>query len=376
MIIGFNLLYLIPNQVGGTETYARALIKRLVAQRAMGDKFYLFCNQENAASFQPLASNDSVMIISLPVAASNKAWRLLFEQLCLPWYLLWHRIQLLHSLGYLSPFITSCPQITTIHDLNWHYHPEDFGKIEKLAWEWLVRLSAKSATHIITDSHASRKSLIEVLQVPAKKVSTIHCGVPELVKPASKTLQRHAIHQPYILTVTSMVEHKNVPFLLQVFATVAKKHRQLQLVIVGLGGKSAPQVASLCRELGIESRVVMPGWVSEGDLSALYHQAEVFVFTSLYEGFGLPILEAFQAGVPVVSSPAFSLREVIGEGGLLADPQNVTAFAAALDRVLSSSSLRRKLIAAGTKQKALFSWQLAADQTYNIYHMVMKFRDG
>jgi glycosyltransferase involved in cell wall biosynthesis len=264
------------------------------------------------------------------------------------------------SLGYSQPFFLPCKSVVTIHDLNWYYHPEDFDIVTGKIWEVITRLSAKFATHVITDSRASRKSLIAVLNLKTEKITAILHGTPTKVVMSrfdrATRLKSLGIHKPYIFTVLSSAPHKNLITLLKSFKSIEDSNKSLSLVVVGLGSKS----------LAKDSRIKNLGYVTRQDLVALYQESSVFVFPSAYEGFGYPVLEAMQYGVPVISSDAFSLKEVVSKYGLLNPPYEVNGYTKKIKLVLSDKVLYNKLVQEGKTRSNMLSWTITARKTLKI----------
>ncbi len=366
MRIGLNLLYLVPDDVGGTETYARELLSALLPKLRADDRLIAYCGQETAPTFAP---HPKMRVVTLPFYSKDRAVRLLVEQTLLPIRCFTDRLDVIFSLGYSAPFLHPCPSVVTIHDLNWYYHPEDFGPVSLLLVRFISQMSAFSSSHIITDSQASYASLVSVLGVPSAKVTPILHGTPRVVK----VKKRKTGH--YLFTVVAGIPHKNLATLLRAFAAVAQTDSKLKLLVCGLGGRAERSSEALIKELGITSRVRLLGYVSPAKLAALYSQAKIFVYPSAYEGFGYPVVEAMSYHVPVISSNAFSLHEVVGKAGIQIDPYDVKAYAKAINSLLSSESRRKKLVKLGSQRVRELSWDKTAVKTLNIlnqYHRERK----
>lgn len=348
MIIGLNLLYLIPGKVGGTETYARELVAHLLNN----NKVIIFCGQEASKIFTQSAN---LQIIPLPMRSANRFARLILEQSLLPVLSAWNKIDVLFSLGYSAPLIHTMPSVVTIHDLNYHYHPEDFSLLNRLMWKVLTQLSARFSNYVVTDSLSSAKSIINVLGLNPSKVTSILHGTPATLSVPAKQTKR-----PYLFTVLANYPHKNLKTLLQAFDHISQENSELDLVICGLG-KQSSSIA----------RVKYLGYVTREELASLYKGALAFVFPSAYEGFGYPVLEAMSYGTPVISSNATSLAEVVGDGGILVDPYDVGGYVEAISRLIKSPDLRAKLIKRGKKRASELKWEDTAKQTLNILRKVV-----
>lgn len=364
MRIGINLLYLVPSKVGGTETYARGLVAAL-QKIDKKNEYFLFCNKENRDIF---AKSKNFKIIVLPFRASNKVLRVLFEQLALPFYVLRYKIEILHSLGYVAPLINFCSSLVSIHDLNWHFYPEDFNVFEGAALKFLVPNSARICDLVVTVSDSSKRGIVDILGVPKKKVKVVYAGTPKLEKPYSiSRLKKLGIYKKYIFTVSASHPHKNLITLIKAFLILKKKSYDLNLVVAGLRGRAHKNVQNFIKKNYLSEDIKILGWVSDKDLSTLYKYSEVVVLPSVHEGFGFPLVEAFSFGKPVVSSNAFSLKEVAGNAAHLVNPLEPDQFADGIARILDNPRYKNKLIKLGEKRFKIFDWRKSARELLNIY---------
>lgn len=361
MNIGVNILYIIPDKIGGTETYARNIIPALSKKLRRGDKLILFAGYETAPTF-PTTHN--IEIITLPVRSANRLARILAEQFLLPLYCVYYKVNIMYSLGYSAPFLHHCPSVVTIHDVNWYYHPEDFSPVNRLIWEYLTRLSAITSDHIVTDSKYSANSIVNILRVPLQKVTPILHGVPAPIKlskkEATENLAKLKIKKPFILTVVAGYPHKNLSTLLKVFAIIAPKYKSLLLVVCGLGGKADISNLKLMKNLGLHARVKILGYVDRKVLASLYLNTEVFIFPSAYEGFGYPPIESMSYGAPVVSANSSSLPEVVGNGGYLVDTYAVEQYVKSIETILTNKHLRNELVRQGKERIRKLNWEKSA----------------
>lgn len=349
MKVGLNLLYLIPGKVGGTETYARELVASLCKK----EQVIIFCGKETKQTF---VENSNLEVVSLPIYSSNRIMRIIIEQTLLPIVCLIKKIDILHSLGYSAPIIHPFPSVVTIHDLNWHYHPEDFSKISLYIWKYLTILSAKYSDHVITDSLSSAKSISEVLNISKSKITTIMHGTPSVLQ-----VKPYISKVPYIFTVAANYPHKNLSTLITVFNTLSKKYKDLILIVSGLGGKKKSN-----------KNIKYLGYVSRKELAELYAGATVFVFSSAYEGFGYPVLEAMSYKVPVVSSNAFSLSEVVSNSGILVNPYDIENYVKAISSLLESQALHDKYVVRGVARSKQLNWEKTSHETIFVYNQLLK----
>lgn len=363
MVIGINLLYLIPGRVGGTETYARELI----GEMSKTTKLVLFCGRDTALTFE---SSQNIKIVTLPIYSSNRFVRLIAEQTILPWLCYRVGVTALFSLGYSAPFVHSFKSIVTIHDLNWYYHPEDFSKFDRFAWKWLTIFSVKTSDQIIAISQATADSIHKVLGVDTKKINTILHGAGQikLIKQdeAKKRIQLLGVTSPYLFTVLAGYPHKNLITLLKAFKIVVKNFPKLSLVVCGLSGRADINNQNYINENNLNKNVIFLGYVNELDLAALYTRAEIFVFPSAYEGFGIPVIEAMQYGVPVISSNAYSLSEVVGNGGVLVSPYDISEYVDSISDIFVSSKNRVDLIKRGKIRSRKLKWSETVYKMLNL----------
>ncbi len=351
MKIGINTLFLIPNKVGGSETYSRGLIRALY-EYDKKNEYVIFCNKENYYTFDNRYNR-----VLIPINATNRFVRIVAEQLILPIYLYLNKIDVVYSLGYTTPFFTTCKTIVNIFDLNWHYHPEDFSFFQKLILKFFVTGSARFADAITTSSFSSKKSIKERFNIK-KPVEVIYMGMPLMDKPILKnSLLKLGVEMPYIFSLTAAYPHKNILGLLNIFKSIVDKGYKISLVIAGLGGKSENEMKEFIRRNKLGRNVKILKYVDNTTLSALYKYAKLFLFTSFYEGFGVPLLECFRFGVPVISSNAFSLKEVLGSGGVGVDPYDNKAFVREVEKSLVDTEHLNALKVKSMERVKDFDWK-------------------
>ncbi|CCW35491.1 glycosyltransferase family 4 protein [Chthonomonas calidirosea] len=370
MRIGINLLYLLPNHVGGTQTYAEGLIQGL-ASIDKDNEYCLFVNLE-AENLQ-LTDAPNVRKVVCPVRASSRRARYLYEQLQLPQRIKREGIELLHSCGYVGPLWPACPHIVTVHDLNYIAFGNQMEASRRLMLAFLVPRIARRAARVIAVSEFTRQELIVHIGLKKEQICVIH-EAPKARPPCPKqklqeVRQQFGLDGPYLLAFSSLSPHKNIPFLLEGFSKIASIY-SYPLVLVGHTPPGS-EVEQKIEQLGLGDRVIRTGYVADDVVSALLDGATLFVFPSKYEGFGLPILEAQQAGVPVVCSQVASLPEVAGEGALYFDPHSQTSLLSALRTALDDDSIRKALRQKGYANVARFSWKKAAEETLALYKAVL-----
>jgi glycosyltransferase involved in cell wall biosynthesis len=355
--IGVNALYLLPGGVGGTEIYLRQLLRAL-AEIDSPHQYLVFTNRETGSDLVPRSSQFEYCPQS--VHASNRVSRILYEQLQLPGVLRSQKIDVLLNPGFTGPLLTSRPCVTVFHDLQHVRHPEHFRRFDLPFWRLLLWQAARNSTHLIAVSEATRRDLLAHYQLPSDAVSVVSHGV----EPEFFSLVRQRDDQgPYILCVSTLHPHKNLERLVRAFAGLQQRHPRLRLVLVGMRGFHAEQIEKQIVESGVSSSMEVTGWISRERLYELYRRATIFVYPSTFEGFGMPVLEALAAGLPVACSDIPPLHEVAGDAALFFHPEHDEQLIAALDQLLTDSALVARLSIEGPARARLFTWSQAAQAT-------------
>lgn len=283
-----------------------------------------------------------------------------------------------HSYGHLVHFLNPARTVVTVHDLAPLGAPEPGGRwgVSARLWRWSLQGTLRAA-RLIADSAFTREELLRWTGYPAGRIVVIPCGVAPAFRPLENESALRAVRERYDLPEGRLLLHvgheaprKNLAGLLQALAHVVQAARDVHLVQVG--AQPGKDEEALVAQLGLQGRVCWLGTVPGRDLPALYNLATCFAFPSLYEGFGLPVLEAMACGTPVVCSHLASLPEVAGDAAYLADPREPTALAQALLEVLEDAALRRRLREAGLRRAATFTWARTAAATANVYREVWR----
>jgi glycosyltransferase involved in cell wall biosynthesis len=269
--------------------------------------------------------------------------------------------------------------VVTIHDLNYHFHPEDFSWAALWVHRFLVPMAAKRCSKVFTGSHFSEQSIRHILGTPQEKVTTIYYAAdgnfreemtPQDIDQMKKTF---GLGGDFILSITGSYPHKNLGGLLEAYRVLCENYRmEMPLVLVGVKGTSHSVVAKWTAQNPHCGRVVVTGWLASKDLAGLYSSALFFVFPSKYEGFGFPVLEAMGFGLPVISSSAASLPELVGDAGILVDPESPESLAEAMLKCLNDSFLRKQLSEKGRERFKKFSWKETVKQTLREYMAVIR----
>ncbi|HEV2687865.1 MAG TPA: glycosyltransferase family 1 protein [Bryobacteraceae bacterium] len=339
--IGVNALYLIPGGVGGTEIYLRNLLAGLAEIDAV-NQYVVFTNRETGADLVPQRSN----FVHAPqsVRASFRPGRILFEQFALPGAVRRHRLNVLFNPGFTAPLVCRCPMVTVFHDLQHKRHPEYFRWFDLPFWQFFLWASARRSRGLIAVSEATRQDLQRYYGVDAQ---VVHHGVERQFFEIAKKREP----KDYLLCASTSHPHKNLDRLLRVYRQAGNLP---PLVITGVRGFAAREVEALAGE-----GVKITGWIPREELFELFRGARGFIYPSTFEGFGMPVLEAMAAGVPVACSDIPPLREIASDTVRYFDPA-------------SDDQIRSALadLAAGTlptepaqRRAAEFSWEKAARET-------------
>lgn len=372
MHVGLNLIFLTPGESGGMETYARELLPALAGRDGL--RLTAFVNRSAAAAGGPWADVADQVLVDVDV--TNRIQWVRGEQQLLPGLARAAGVDLIHSLASTAPLRGGIPRVTTIHDLIYLKVPEAHFGLRGLGMRVLVPAAARRSDRLVVDAVSTRDDLVEHLKVAASKIDV----VPLAADPASPVRATPEVElrtelglaqRPVLLSVSAKRPHKNLPRLLHALAALPAARRPV-LVIPGYPTPHEQELWALSRELGIESDLRMPGWMSDSDLEGLYTVALAFVFPSLYEGFGLPVLEAMRRGVPVACSDRSSLPEVAGDAALVFDPEDAGAISAGLTRLLDDEALRKRLGDAGVVQAARFTWKRTAALTVESYRRTLE----
>lgn len=365
-------------QGAGIGRITRELLRAL-SQRDHTNQYRLIYASAPGAADQPLP----------PLGPNFRVRRLPFDDLWLA--RLWHRAQvpfpvnaltgridLFHAPDFtLPPVLPGTRTVLTVHDLSFVRDPESAVPVLRAYLNRVVPRSVARATHVLADSRATRDDLIALYGTAPEKISVLYSGVNPVFQPVSDPARLAAVRAKYglgsaafVLGLGTLQPRKNFARLIQ--AVARQPDQQLNLVLVGGKGWLYDAIFAEVARSGLEGRVIFPGFADDEDLPALYSAARVFAYPSTYEGFGLPILEAYACGTPVVTSTASCLPEVAGAGALLVNPTDVDALAAALHQTATDETLRARLITQGFQRVNAFTWDAAAQQLLEIYQTVAR----
>ncbi len=372
MHVGLNLVFLVPGEQGGMEVYARELLRALPAVRP-DLRVTAFVNREARAAGGEW--DEFAEVVEVPVFARSRVQWVRGEQQLLPRLARRAGVDVLHSLASTAPARGRFRRVVTIHDLLYRVIPDAHFGILGLGMRALIPTAAHRSHRVIVDSQSTHDDVRRFLHVPERKldvvplgVGTTFAGVPE---PAASLRERYDLGaRPVLLSVSAKRPHKNLARLLEALAAIDAARRPV-LVIPGYPTPYEAVLRERAASLGVLGDVRFLDWVSGPELEGLYALAAAFVFPSLYEGFGLPVLEAMRRNVPVACSDRSSLPEVAGDAALLFDPEDPRAITAAIERLLGDPAGAQRLRAAGREQAARFTWAATARATAASYDRAM-----
>ena len=363
----------------GNETYIGNLIKSL-AEVDGDNRYTLYLAQAEAAAswragFCQRFPNFTVRLLPPPTPLVRVPVALEFELRLRP-------VDILH-VQFTAPLFCPVPVLATIHDLAFEHMPETFTRRGSLQLKFTVRWTARRAARIATVSEYSRQDLLKTYKLPPEKVVVTHNGIGSNFSPEPASAvegqnlrQRFEIERDFILVVGSLQPRKNLVRLIRAYSELRKRlpDFKYQLVIVGRKLWLANEVFAEVNKQEWGRDVIVTGYVADEDLPAFYRSASAFVYPSLFEGFGIPPLEAMACGTPVVTSNTSSLPEVAGDAALLIDPYDEQELANALLRIVKDEPLRARLRERGLAQSKKFTWRNAAEKTLQLYRETAKFK--
>jgi glycosyltransferase involved in cell wall biosynthesis len=373
MHVGLNLIFLVPGETGGMEVAARELIPALV-EAAPEVRFTAFVNREAAAA-KDGPWGELLPMVTVPVNARNRVQWVAGEQLLLPRLAAREHVDLVHSLASTSPAWSRFRRVVTVHDLIYARFPEAHAGIRDLGMRVLVPLAVRRSDRVIVDSHSTQRDLVELLGTSAERIDVVPLGIGTVARseplPESELRERLRLgERPIALSLSAKRPHKNLLALIGALALIPKEHRPL-LVLPGYPTEHEAVLRERARTAGVEEDVRFLDWLSGEEFEGLWQVAKAFVYPSLYEGFGLPVLEAMARGVPVACSSASSLPEVAGDAALMFDPHDEAAIAAALERLLSDLAEAERLRVRGLARAHEFTWERTARLTLESYRRAL-----
>jgi glycosyltransferase involved in cell wall biosynthesis len=368
------LIFLVPGETGGMEVAARELIPALLSAAPAGMRFTAFVNREAAAAGGG-PWGELLPAVTVPVNARNRVQWVLGEQALLPRLAARAGVDLLHSLASTAPLWGRFRRTVTVHDVIYARYPEAHSGIREKGMSVLVPSAARRSDRVIVDSQSTRDDVVELLGTDPDRIDVVPLGLGTMRRadPLSEEEVRARFglrERRVVLSLSAKRPHKNLGALITALAEIPEPERPV-LVLPGYPTAHERELRRRAEELGAEDSVRFPAWISAAELEGLWAVATAFVFPSLYEGFGLPVLEAMARGVPVACSNASSLPEVAGDAALLFDPHDPSAITRALRSLLDDAELRERLRTLGSARAQRFSWERTAELTLASYRRTL-----
>ena len=362
MLIGFDASRAALANHTGTETYAYQLLLAMANLTSADFRLRLYTHQPPQPAKWPQGDFVETRIIPFP-----RLW----THLRLAAEISRHPPNALFVPAHALPLYCPVPAAVTVHDLGYLHYPDAHTPFQRRYLDWTTRRHTRVAQRIIADSTATKNDLIQHYGANPETIRVVHLGVDSALEPVedervvNAVKARYGISGNYLLYLGTLQPRKNLLRLLEAFERVSRRH-PVSLVLAGGKGWLYDEIFDRARALKLEDRVIFPGFIPEADKAALLSGAVAFVFPSLYEGFGLPALEAMACGAPVLTSNVSSLPEIVGDAALPVDPHSVEAISDGLLRLLSDSALRQSLVGRGKQRAQNFSWEKAAGQVMEI----------
>jgi len=397
MLIGIDASRAVAGQRTGTETYSLNLIRALVGL-GTGHRFWLYTNRKRSPPLQEIASAQTT---SLAMTAQGPN----IEIRAIPCPRLWTHIRLSAEMltrppdvlfvpAHVLPLIHPRRSVVTVHDLGYLWYPQAHRPADRRYLDWSTRWNAQQAAAVLADSQATKADLARAYGINPAKIHVIYLGRDAALGPVrdadllAAVRERYGITGRYLLYVGTLQPRKNLARVIEAFGRLAGDPSagsgqaptlaDIQLVLAGKRGWLYDDLFAQATRAGLAERVIFPGYITDTDLPALLSGATAFVFPSLYEGFGIPVLEAGACGVPVITSNTSSLPEVAGDpsagsgqaAALLVDPHDVDAIADAMYRLITDAGLRAELTRRGQENIKRFSWEKCARETLAVLEAV------
>jgi len=349
----------------GTETYSLELIKELANMASTSHRLRLYTPHPPQHTDWPDSPHVETRIIP---------WPRLWTHMRLAVELRQHPPDVLFVPAHVLPLYCPVPAVVTVHDLGYCYYPEAHRNFDRWYLDWTTRRHTRVARHLVADSLATQQDLVNFYDADPRNIEVVYLGRDESLVPVTEanvikqTRAKYKIEGDYLLYLGTLHPRKNLVRLVEAFhkTSTALQNGEIKLVIAGKKGWLYDTIFERVRQLGLTDRIIFAGYVEAVDKPALLSGALAYIFPSLYEGFGLPVLEAMACGTPVLTSNISSLPEVAGEAALLVDPHSTDEIATGLTQLVTNSDLRRQLVAQGYQQIQKFSWQKAATQVFEL----------
>jgi len=367
----------IDGRMGGTRGGIGVYIRECISQLADIDKknqYFVIVNKHGDGSFIPSADNFTILLSSITRKHYfiKDLWNLFF----LPFLLKANNIDIYFNPRYILPFFKrNTKMVVTLHDMIAFLYPEIWSGLSGFRIRNYIKLSSQRADVILTVSNSAKKDIVRILKIPEDKIKVIYCGVnKKLYKPIPDlSLQglvkrKYGIRKKFILIVGPLGTRKNHDRLIDAYSILPKYIREdYQLIITGEKKGTYNNLLKKASKTRLADDIVFTGFIPEKEMPMVINAASLFVFPSLYEGFGIPLLEAMACGTPILASNVSSIPEVVGSAALLFDPYNINEMASVIDRVVTDKDLRQKLVQRGFERIKKYSWENTAKEILGVF---------
>ena len=370
--VGLNALVLRTDasyRNAGPSRYTTNLVEAVFAQRS-DHEFTLFLNEQ--VRKLPFTPARSIRVLRTRAPTSRTGIRVLWEHLAAPWHIGAARLEVVHSMLNVVPLAAPTRHVVTVHDLSFMRTPGAHPTHRRWYLTAATWLSARRARAVLADSHATKQDIVELLGVDADRVHVVYPGREAAfhTKPADEVQlfrRKNKLDRPFVLFVGTLEPRKNVDVLVKAFGVLAGDGFQGDLVLAGGSGWATEAIDRALEESPVRGRIHRIGYVKQEDLPYWYCAADLVVYPSSYEGFGIPVLEAMASGTPVITSNRSSLPEVAGDAALTVDPHDIRQLASAMSAVLASPERCADMRARGLAQARKFEWTVAAERCLSLY---------
>jgi glycosyltransferase involved in cell wall biosynthesis len=323
-----------------------------------------------------------VRILQLPARFFRRLpVRLVFEQVLLPLLARRYRVDVIHSLHYSLPLLPARARcVVTMHDMTAYLLPHMHTRAKGAYMRFFIRRAIRRADRLIFVSSSALDDCRRWFGLPLRNAVVVHHGKSDAFRPKGSAEElasvraRYRLPEHYLLYLGTLEPRKNVPLLLRAFAELTRRHPEARLVIAGKKGWHFDEIFHTVASLNLEDHVLFTGYIDEADKPALMRGGSLFVYPSLHEGFGIPVLEAMASGVPTIAGNRTSIPEIAGDGALLVDPESLPELSNALEFLYSNPVARAGLVAKGLEQAARFSWKKTAEETAAVYRETARLK--
>lgn len=359
--------------------YADHLIANLMPLMREGDSMILVIQGDDIRIAEAVKGNANVDVVKIPSRIfRNRALLLGFEQLVLPVIALLGHADLIHSLHYTHPLLAFTRRVVTIHDLTFVLFPELHTRGRRLIMPFFIRRAIKHAEAVIFVSSATQKDAERLFPASHNMKSVIPLGVEPVLANVEKDdqaiLSELGLERPFLLFIGTLEPRKNIVRIVHAFERIADRHPEITFILAGKLGWHTDEIVSAIEQSPTRFRIHLLGFIDAQQKAALLRSCLMLVYPSLYEGFGLPVLEAMAVGAPVITSNLSSMPEVAGDAALLVDPTSVEQLVDAMEHIIRNAVLAKQLSDAGPTQASLFTWDRAARLTLSLYRDVVQRR--